>query len=307
MEPNFPFGSVSKNVQHGFEVYQEYGLLTEQEYGKIAGHLPQELQNKGPSVVKLPYMSPSANSNYYLVDLLDVEAHVVASIRKVRIYYNVCTELQVAILEHGKQLTKDHARAVYSHAVDKEQSQRPAPLKPSANRPQSLDAFVQKFQGLADAAEAAAAVKSEPEPDEAEAGGSDNGDEQKQKQGNPDRAMGLFFDDDDMPKPKKKAKAAGKGSAASAATPASTASPAGPSVVPTPSKSKLEAVETNSASTVGKTKGFQNLDKDMTFVAQRHLLNCPTSKATSLEHLYPVKFLLEPSKQLSNSLSGVRA
>ncbi|CAE7038714.1 unnamed protein product [Symbiodinium sp. CCMP2592] len=293
MEPNFPFGSVSKEVQHGFE----------REYARITGHLPTELGSKGPALVKLPYMSPSAQSNYYLVDMVGMEAHIIASVRKVKIYYNVCTQLEVAILEHGKQLTKDHARAVYSHAVSNEQNVRPQPLKPAANRPQSVDFFTKKFQGLAEAAEAAAGKAEEAVvPGD---GSSEDGAEDKQVV--PQKTMGLLFDEaESKPKKKPKASASKQSASAAAGTGASVASAPGTPAPTVPGAGKkLDAIETASASTAGK-KTLQNLDKDMTFVAQRHLHNCPTSKATSLEHLIPASFLLEPSKQLSNSLSGAK-
>ena len=206
MQPNFSHSSVCRHTSHGLEIYQEFGLVTESEYGLLTGHLPSELQKVkgGPSLVKIPFGGHLLNSNYFLIDLQGLEPGVVTTLRKVRIYYKCQTELKTAILQMGEQLSKDQAKNVYTH-----------------QRPESAPALIKKFENLkaAMAETTAAGFAARAQDGEADEPDDDESDDEKPLAPAPKRTMG-FNDDDDDPKPKKKAKAK--------ATPKATATPAPP-------------------------------------------------------------------------------
>ena len=326
VQPNFSHSSVCRRTSHGLEIYQEFGLVTESEYGLLTGHLPSELQKVkgGPSLVKIPFGGRLLNSNYFLIDLQGLEPGVVTTLRKVRIYYKCQTELKTAILQMGEQLSKDQAKNVYTHQVAKEMAKRNSQLKPAAGqRPESVPALIKKFENLkaAMAETTAAGFAARAQDGEADEPDDDESDDEKPLAPAPKRTMGFNDDDDDDPKPKKKAKAKATPKAtATPAPPANTSQPAAtredlpsfPSVTATSARTqrggdRQERWEKGSTSTAGRKKdkesAFSHLDADMRAVAEKHCINAST-KSTSLEYLQPLKFLLEPSKALTNALNG---
>ena len=57
-----------------------------------------------PKPIQVPFGGHNQFQNIYLLDLQGLEPHVILSLRKLKIYFDMGTDLKMAILDHGEQL-----------------------------------------------------------------------------------------------------------------------------------------------------------------------------------------------------------
>ncbi|CAE7624279.1 unnamed protein product [Symbiodinium sp. CCMP2592] len=314
-KPRFsPEASVLSRQVYGMRIVQEFGLLTENEYIQVIGNSPSVLpKNKALRPVSLPFFSPNSNTNFYVIDLLGADPQVLSGMRRAEIYYDTSSELAEAVLQGAQQLSENQGHKVFDYLAAGMTERRPAPLKGSAKaRPKNIQQLLSEhdLQEAQVEVPAVEVVENDEEEEDtgaaAAAGSSTDG---------PSRIAGFNLPQQARTACKKRAKPA------TPSAPSSAAATTSSSPVPVPAPKARPETQRDPAGGDGRSEStvkncrnskadkegvYQKLDPGMKRVADKYLELIPNASVRSLEHLVPQSFLLNPSKQTSNSLTGAK-
>ena len=309
-----PASTVQASEMYGMRVIQPYGLLTETEYATLLCDVPASIAKKP---IQLPTMQPGVMSTHYLVDLAGISPEVVSGMRRVELYYDTQAQHIKTFLAAANQIHQEQGQHSFFSVVSEAHNLRPDGLKPRSNPPDTLEKLREeheKAQAMraamrAEAAASAAAADTPMQP-------CDEGDAEEEAMSRK-RTAGLGqLSGAQVPSKRARTKKAVLEQAAesklSKPTPAVLPNlKTGPAGASKPIVKQVETLTTDQRSdtTAGKSKNsalMLRLDANMQQVAKAHLKMCPTGCIKSLEILQPLKFLTQYSKQLSNSLNGVR-
>ena len=319
--PRFsPSASIFMNQSYGLRVSQDFGLVTEGEYKQLLGSFPSALpKSKALKPVSLPFLAPNSNTNFFVLDLQGADPQITQGMRVASLYFDTNSQLAEAVLEGAQQLSQEQGNRVFDFVTTSMNERRPQGLKPSAkSRPKTIQQLLNDHDlHLESQAEPPAATTTTEVVDckSDDDDGDDDGPAAGSSTDQPTRSAGFNLPQTTKTASKKKAKPF-------AATAAAT-NPSAPSPSPVPAPTgRLEAQrdregpggDGRSESTVKNCRNskadkegvYQKLDPGMRRVADKYLEVIPNATVRSLEHLDPKQFLLQPSKQLSNSVTGVR-
>ena len=289
-----PSSDVVDLTVYGMRISQPYALLTDGEYAALFGASPKQLNLKPMSI---PFQGPgSPPSNFYAMELSGLPDDLQLSCKKLELFYSVSSEHHETYLSHLRQIHQMQGEHVFRYVSQAEMARRPDKARPGA-KPLTFDSLQEKHQLLEASTEAAAAEAAELDDDEPAPSAP-----QRQKQ------FGIVAKTGTGKVPKAKAKTSKANHASSTARMGPTASPAGPARPGlAPQAADDDGGSESTAAQAGKGAILAKLDKDMKLVAEKHLQNHSNASIKSLEHLQPLRFLLEPTKTLSICLTSVHA
>ena len=305
-----PKSTVEAKEVYGYQIFQDYALLSDAELGPLLGSLPTKKKKKD---VTVPWLGPESACHFNLVDLSELTYQASVGLRKARLFFESSSQRSKIFLKPETQLVEAQGDHVFKHVADACIAARPAGLTPSAARPKTVSQLKEDIAQMELDLEAAAAPEEKDKDDDVfeEADQPDVGKTGKK------RPAGIGFV---APVPKKASKnrGGGKGSKTPSTSTAPAAAPAAPLQ---PAQAGLSAatasnskVETRSQSTAGGAKGKALLgkfegDEDMKTVAEFQLSCNSHAPLKSLEGLVPVDFLLgeKDQKTLNNIVNGVPA
>ncbi|CAE7297366.1 unnamed protein product [Symbiodinium sp. CCMP2592] len=312
-----PKSTVATKEVYGYQIFQDYAVLTDNELGPLLGSLPTKPGSlpgkKKKKDVVVPWLGPDSSCHYNLVDLSELSYESTIGLRKARLFFESSSERSKIFLRPETQLVESQGDHVFKHVAESCIAARPAGLTPSAARPKTVkelkNDIAQMELDLVGSGKTEEQDKDDDEPMEPEA---DPGSLRTGKK----RQAGIGFV---APVPKKASKNKGGGKGAKSANPSTDPvvaafSPSAPSQ-PAPAGLSAAAackLETQSQSTAGNGKAKNSLakfegDEDMKAVAAYQLSSNSHAPLKSLEGLVAVDFVLgeKEQKTMNNILNGV--
>ena len=110
-------------------MFQDYGALTDAEYGQMIGSLPGELKKKGVQDI---------------VDLSEIPPELANPMRKVRLFFKSEAGHQKCYLSGQNQLVENQNDTVFNYLAAASINARPTELRPSSKRPKTVPKLVEE-------------------------------------------------------------------------------------------------------------------------------------------------------------------
>ena len=122
-----PASLVCEDVSYGYNIFEEKGLLTAQEFYDLEHVLPSEA---GLEPTMVPWPNPRHSQEMFLVDLKGLPLDVILGMRRVHIYMDSAAKQQEIMLRPERQLLPRQAAATFKHHVSEHFQERPKGLVP---------------------------------------------------------------------------------------------------------------------------------------------------------------------------------
>lgn len=124
-----PGAAVDLGSTYGFRVFQDFGILTKQEYSTLVGVDPKDI---GVSPCNLPFKQPGSSTELYLLSLEGLSPDQLASIRKIQVEFGKHVTNSSHYLTPENQLLENQSDFVLPYVFKKLNQEKPAGLNPAA-------------------------------------------------------------------------------------------------------------------------------------------------------------------------------
>ena len=115
------------SMSYGYNIFEEKGLLTAQEFYDLEHVLPSEA---GLEPTMVPWPNPRHSQEMFLVDLKGLPLDLILGMRRVHIYMDSAAKQQEIMLRPERQLLPRQAAATFKHHVSEHFQERPKGLVP---------------------------------------------------------------------------------------------------------------------------------------------------------------------------------